>query len=124
MTIFILFVSLLCLQPAACTKSNYVFAYTNNFFLIFIYRDVQLQSSCVCNASQNEGFNAISIQCQAVNFPKLMLALRTYTSDTIIENLYVSNTTVASLTDFVFKNLKIISLHLTGKIRSTNSNKK
>jgi len=76
-------------------------------------RDVQLQSSCVCNASQNEGFNAISIQCQAVNFPKLMLALRTYTSDTIIENLYVSNTTVASLTDFVFKNLKIISLHLT-----------
>ena len=79
-------------------------------------RDVQLQSSCVCNASQNEGFNAISIQCQAVNFPKLMLALRTYTTDTIIENLYVSNTTVASLTDFVFKNLKIISLHFTGNV--------
>ena len=55
---------------------------------------VELQSSCVCNTSGKEGFNAISVQCQAVNFPMLMSALRTYTSDTILENLYISNTTI------------------------------
>lgn len=74
---------------------------------------IELQSSCICNTSQNEGFNAISVQCQAVNnFPMLMSALRSYTSDTILENLYISNTTIGSLTDFLFKNLKIISLHM------------
>lgn len=73
---------------------------------------IELQSSCVCNTSQNQGFNAISIQCQAVNYPMLMSALRSYTSDTILENLYISNTTIGSLTDFLFKNLKIISLHM------------
>ena len=74
---------------------------------------VELQSSCVCNSSQNQGFNAISVQCQRVNFPMLMQALRSYTTDTILENLYVSNTTIGSLNDFLFKNLKIISLHMT-----------
>lgn len=73
---------------------------------------VELQSSCVCNSSDNEGFNAISVQCQSVNFPMLMSALRAYTSDVILENLYISNTTIGSLTDFLFKNLKIISLHM------------
>lgn len=73
---------------------------------------MELQSSCVCNSSDNEGFNAISIQCQVVNFPMLMSALRAYTTDVILENLYISNTTIGSLPDFLFKNLKIISLHL------------
>jgi Leucine-rich repeat (LRR) protein len=73
---------------------------------------VNLQSACVCNSSENKGFNALSIQCQAANFPMLMSALRSYTSDTILENLYISNTTIGSLTDFLFKNLKIINLHL------------
>ena len=48
---------------------------------------VELQSSCICNSSGKEGFNALSVQCQAVNFPMLMSALRTYTSDIILENL-------------------------------------
>ena len=57
---------------------------------------VELQSSCVCNTSGKEGFNAISVQCQAVNFPMLMSALRSYTSDIILENLYISNTTIGN----------------------------
>ena len=57
---------------------------------------VELQSSCVCNSSGKEGFNALSVQCQAVNFPMLMSALRTYTSDIILENLYISNTTIGN----------------------------
>ena len=42
----------------------------------------------------------------------VLLDIRSYTSDTILENLYISNTTIGSLTDFLFKNLKIISLHM------------
>ena len=57
---------------------------------------VELQSSCICNSSGKEGFNALSVQCQAVNFPMLMSALRTYTSDIILENLYISNTTIGN----------------------------
>ena len=39
-------------------------------------KNLPVQSSCVCNTSQNQGFNAISVQCQAVNYPMLMSALR------------------------------------------------
>ena len=62
---------------------------------------VELQSSCICNSSGKEGFNALSVQCQAVNFPMLMSALRTYTSDIILENLYISNTTIGNMKYFI-----------------------
>ena len=54
---------------------------------------VELQSSCVCNTNsgQDSLINALSVQCQSVNFPMLMSALRSYAADTILENLYISN---------------------------------
>ena len=64
---------------------------------------VELQSSCICNSSGKEGFNALSVQCQAVNFPMLMSALRTYTSDIILENLYISNTTIGNIKYFILR---------------------
>ena len=72
-----------------------------------------LQSACLCNL--NSKTQALSVQCQSVDFPLLTQALRTYAgSNTVIENLFVNDSFVGSLTDFVFKNLKIISLQING----------
>ena len=72
-----------------------------------------LQSACLCNL--NPKTQALSVQCQSVDFPLLTQALRTYAgSNTVIENLFVNDSFVGSLSDFVFKNLKIISLQING----------
>ena len=90
---------------------------------------VSLQATCLCSANSETG-GALSVQCQATNFEVLMHALRTYTTgtNTVIENLYVNNSRVVlgntfedgsaktgkgQLTDFMFKNLKIINLQIT-----------
>ena len=90
---------------------------------------VSLQATCLCSTNPESG-GALSVQCQATNFEVLMRALQTYTSDanTVIENLYVNNSRVVlgndfeessgseskgRLTDFMFKNLKIINLQIT-----------
>jgi hypothetical protein len=89
---------------------------------------VSLQATCICSTNPESG-GALSVQCQATNFEILMQALQTYTTgDTVIENLYVNNTKVVlgnnfndesgvegkgRLTDFMFKNLKIINLQIT-----------
>ena len=66
-----------------------------------------LQSSCVCNI--NPKSQALSVHCQAVDFPQLTQALRTFAGpNSVIENLYVNESFIGSLQDFAFKNLKII----------------
>lgn len=73
-----------------------------------------LQSTCLCSVNPENG--ALSVQCQLTNFQILMRALQTYASgDTVIENLYVNNTAIdaGTLTDFMFKNLKIINLQIS-----------
>ena len=90
---------------------------------------VSLQATCICSTNPENG-GALSVQCQATNFEILMQALQTYTTgaSTVIENLYVNNSRVVlgnefdeesdsegkgRLTDFMFKNLKIINLQIT-----------
>jgi hypothetical protein len=72
-----------------------------------------LQSGCLCNI--NAKTQSLSVQCQSIDFPLLTQALRTYAgSNTVIENLFVNDSFIGSLSDFVFKNLKIISLQISG----------
>ena len=91
---------------------------------------VTLQATCICSVNPETG-GALSVQCQATNFEVLMQALQTYATgvNTVIENLYVNNSRVVlgntdldkdsgiegkgRLTDFMFKNLKIINLQIT-----------
>ena len=101
---------------------------------------VSLQATCICSVNPESG-GALSVQCQATNFQILMQALQTYTTgaNTVIENLYVNNSRVVlgskldnesgggeskgQLTDFMFKNLKIINLQITfGDLESVSSN--
>ena len=101
---------------------------------------VSLQATCICSVNPESG-GALSVQCQATNFQILMQALQTYTSgaNTVIENLYVNNSRVVlgnkldessaggeskgQLTDFMFKNLKIINLQITfGDLAIVSSN--
>ena len=101
---------------------------------------VSLQATCICSVNPESG-GALSVQCQATNFKILMQALQTYTSgaNTVIENLYVNNSRVVlgnkldessaggeskgQLTDFMFKNLKIINLQITfGDLAIVSSN--
>ena len=76
-----------------------------------------LQSTCLCNVNPETG--ALSVQCQAADFRTLMRALQSYASgaDTIIENLYINNTAAVQLTDFLFKDLKIINLQVHNNFR-------
>lgn len=73
-------------------------------------RFLELQASCVCSANQEQ---ALSVQCQFVDFTVLVNALQGYSQGTVIELLYVNNSTIGQLGDFVFKNLKIINLQLS-----------
>ena len=100
---------------------------------------VSLQATCLCSVNPESG-GALSVQCQATNFEILMQALQTYTTgaNTVIENLYVNNSRVVlgndfeessgaeskgRLTDFMFKNLKIINLQITfGDLTTVSAN--
>jgi Leucine-rich repeat (LRR) protein len=48
-----------------------------------------------------------------VDFTVLVNALQGYSQGQVIELLYVNNSTIGQLGDFVFKNLKIINLQLS-----------
>ncbi|XP_059088555.1 uncharacterized protein LOC131884712 [Tigriopus californicus] len=73
-------------------------------------RFLPLQSACICNLNPEQ---ALSVQCQLVNFTILMGALHRYSQGSVIELLYINNSTVGSLPPFAFKNLKIISLQIS-----------
>eukprot|EP00096_Caligus_rogercresseyi_P014447 TRINITY_DN6966_c0_g1_i1.p1 TRINITY_DN6966_c0_g1~~TRINITY_DN6966_c0_g1_i1.p1 ORF type:complete len:900 (+),score=135.57 TRINITY_DN6966_c0_g1_i1:204-2903(+) len=66
-----------------------------------------LSTNCSCEISQELG---ISTSCRGVDFFNLLQALRQYSQNSVIEYLALSNSSIPSLDEFIFKNLKIISL--------------
>lgn len=84
------------------------------------HRDVQeLHSSCLC--AYNLG-QELSVQCDQVNFPKLLEALEQYTSQITIDLLYVNNSTVNELRNNSFEKLTMHNIQLSGcKIRNIQS---
>lgn len=80
---------------------------------------VDLQSSCLC--SYNLG-HELSVQCDMVDWPKLLAALQKYATGTPLDLLYVNNSTVGVLKDNIFANLKVQNIQLSGcKITSVSS---
>ncbi|XP_012550007.2 leucine-rich repeat and fibronectin type III domain-containing protein 1-like protein [Bombyx mori] len=74
-----------------------------------------LQSACICayNLARD-----LSVQCDQVDFSALMSALNLSVKNTAIDLLYVNNSSIPSLTDNMFVNLKIHNLQISGcKIR-------
>lgn len=79
----------------------------------------ELQSSCLC--SYNLG-HELSVQCDIVDWQKLINTLNQYASDTPIDLLYVNNSTIKALTDSIFAQLKVHNLQLSGcKIKTVSS---
>lgn len=83
-------------------------------------REIQeLQSACLC--SYNLG-HELSVQCDIVDWTKLISALNKHTRNTAIDLLYVNNSTINTLRDLVFVNLKIHNIQLSGcKIKTVSS---
>ncbi|XP_069677664.1 uncharacterized protein haf isoform X2 [Periplaneta americana] len=81
------------------------------------HRDIkELQSSCIC--AYNLG-QELSVQCDMVDFPRLLSALDRYARTTSLDLLYVNNSTVTKLEDGSFKNLRLNNVQLSGcRIRS------
>ncbi|KAJ1520265.1 hypothetical protein ONE63_004469 [Megalurothrips usitatus] len=81
------------------------------------HRDVkELQSSCIC--AYNLG-QELSVQCDMVDFPRLLSALDRFARDASLDLLYVNNSTVAGLADDAFRHLRLKSVQLSGcRIRS------
>lgn len=78
-----------------------------------------MQSSCIC--SYNLG-RELSVQCDMVNWTKLMSALNKYATQTALDLLYVNNSTVRTLQDNILLNLKIHNIQLSGcRIRTIES---
>lgn len=82
-------------------------------------REVQeLQSPCLC--SYNLG-HELSVQCDMVDWTKLLSALNKYAKDTALDLLYVNNSTIGTLRDLVFVNLKVHNVQLSGcKIKTVS----
>lgn len=76
------------------------------------HRDIkELQSSCIC--AYNLG-QELSVQCDMVDFPRLLTALDRFARDASLDLLYVNNSTVGSLSDDAFKHLRLKSVQLSG----------
>lgn len=79
----------------------------------------ELQSSCLC--SYNLG-HELSVQCDIVDWPKLLLALNHHATSAPVDLLYVNNSTIVSLEDGIFANLQIHNIQLSGcKIRAVSN---
>jgi Leucine-rich repeat (LRR) protein len=75
-----------------------------------------LQSACLC--SYNLG-HELSVQCDMVDWSKLLAALQKYATTTPLDLLYVNNSTIGALKDNIFVNLQVQNLQLSGcKINS------
>lgn len=80
---------------------------------------IELQSSCLC--SYNLG-HELSVQCDIVDWPKLLLALNHHATAAPVDLLYVNNSTIVSLEDGIFANLQIHNIQLSGcKIRAVSA---
>lgn len=81
------------------------------------HRDVkELQSSCIC--AYNLGQD-LSVQCDMVDFPRLLSALDRFARDASLDLLYVNNSSVGTLAEDAFRHLRLKSVQLSGcRIRS------
>jgi Leucine-rich repeat (LRR) protein len=70
-----------------------------------------LQSSCIC--AYNLG-QQLSVQCDMVDFPQLIKAMDKFGRTVPIDLLYVNNSTVKSIGNNAFKNLRLTNLQLSG----------
>lgn len=70
-----------------------------------------LQSSCLC--SYNLG-HELSVQCDMVEWTKLLAALNNYATNTPLDLLYVNNSTIAELKNATFSKLKVHNIQLSG----------
>ncbi|XP_022900951.2 uncharacterized protein [Onthophagus taurus] len=86
-------------------------------------RDMQLadlHSPCLCSYNLAR---ELSVQCDIVEWQRVLLALQKYATDTAIDLLYVNNSTVGVLKKTELANLRIHSLQLSGcKIRTVAPN--
>lgn len=70
----------------------------------------ELQSSCICSTNMAQ---ELSIQCDLVNYEILMQTLDKYSHETF-DLLYINNSSVNTIEDSSFANLKIHNLQLSG----------
>lgn len=71
----------------------------------------ELQSSCLC--SYNLG-HELSVQCDMVDWTKLLTVLNLYASTIPLDLLYVNNSTIIELKDSIFAQLEIHNIQLSG----------
>lgn len=69
-----------------------------------------LQSACVCSYNLAR---ELSVQCDQVNWPKLLALLDKHAKQTTIALLYVNNTTIVQLQNNVLRPLRINSIQLS-----------
>jgi hypothetical protein len=69
-----------------------------------------LTSGCLCQINADQ---EVSVQCNAVDFERLVSALDTFLGKRPIDLLYVNNSTVAKLNGGTFRNLQVKNLQLS-----------
>lgn len=72
---------------------------------------IELQSSCLC--SYNLG-HELSVQCDMVDWTKLITTLNLYATTIPLDLLYVNNSTIVELKDSIFAKLEIHNVQLSG----------
>ena len=86
----------------------------------WLYKVPDLMPSCLCatNLAQQ-----LSIQCDLAYFPTVLKAVQLYTTNTSVDLLYINNSTINHLNDYVFDNIAINNLQLSrANISSISSN--
>ncbi|KAF5293112.1 hypothetical protein FQA39_LY13722 [Lamprigera yunnana] len=79
---------------------------------------LELQSSCLCSYNLA---HELSVQCDMVEWQKLLLALNQYSTDSSLDLLYVNNSTIGTLSDSIFIKLKVHNIQLSGcKIKTVS----
>lgn len=76
------------------------------------HREVpELQSTCIC--AYNLG-QELSVQCDQVDFPRLLQALEVYAATSVIDLLYVNNSTLTEIRDGSFRKVTLHNVQLSG----------
>lgn len=71
----------------------------------------ELQSTCIC--AYNLG-QQLSVQCDQVDFPRLLQALELYAATSVIDLLYVNNSTLDEIKEGSFRKVTLNNVQLSG----------
>lgn len=71
----------------------------------------ELQSTCIC--AYNLG-QQLSVQCDQVDFPRLLQALELYAATSVIDLLYVNNSTLPEIKEGSFRKVTLNNVQLSG----------